>query len=95
MKNLFISLLLIATMILVSCATVSLEDQITIANEKIDLAYNENDTKDTWNLRDSADFEIRVADDVWWVPANVLGRTRYTNEQIASIVGYSRKSLSF
>lgn len=86
MKNLFISLLLIATMILVSCATVSLEDQITSAKEKIDLAYNENDTKDTWNLRDSADFEIRVADDVWWVPANVLGRTRYTNEQIASIV---------
>lgn len=86
MKNLFISLILIATMILVSCATVSLEDQITIAKEKIDLAYNENDTKDTWNLRDSADFEIRVADDVWWVPANVLGKSRYTNEQIASIV---------
>ena len=43
-------------------------------------------TKDTINLRDDADFEIEVFRNVFWIPANILGKTRYTDEDIKSIV---------
>lgn len=43
-------------------------------------------TKDTWNLRNEALFEKEVAEGVWWVPANTLGKSRYTNKQIAGFV---------
>ena len=42
--------------------------------------------RDTWNLRSNASFELEVTDGLWWVPANALGQTHYTNEQIAEIV---------
>ena len=44
---------------------------------------------DTPNLRFNADFNIEVADDVFWVPVNSLGKTKYSNEQIAAMVNLS------
>ncbi len=52
-------------------------------------AYVEGGTKDTWNLRADADFSLEVYNGVWWVPASILGQSRYTNQQIASIVSVS------
>lgn len=57
----------------------------------MELAYNEGDTQDTWNLRTDASFEVQVAEGVWWVPANTLGKSRYTNKQIAAIVNENPK----
>jgi hypothetical protein len=44
---------------------------------------------DTPNLRSAANFEIEVADGVYWIPANNLGRTRYSNAQIAAMTNLS------
>jgi hypothetical protein len=41
---------------------------------------------DTQNLRIQADFDVAVADDVFWVPVNTLGSTRYTNDEIRSLL---------
>ena len=49
-------------------------------------ATAEDSEHDTNNLRSQADYEVEVSENVWWVPANVLGATRYTNKQIASMV---------
>lgn len=43
----------------------------------------------TKNLRNNARFEVKVADGVWWVPANSLGKTRYSDEEIAEMVNLS------
>ena len=40
----------------------------------------------TDNLRHDADFEVEVADGVWWVPARALGGSRYSNREIAAMV---------
>ena len=42
--------------------------------------------KNTVNLRDKTIFEIEVFPNVFWVPANILGRTKYTDEDINSIL---------
>lgn len=42
--------------------------------------------KDTINLRNEANFEIEVYPNVFWIPANTLGYTRYTNEDINTMV---------
>lgn len=85
MKKIF--LFVIVVFLFVSC--VSLEERITEAQETLVSAYSEGDTKDTWNLRDGADFEVEVYNGVWWVPASSLGNSRYTNKQIASIVNFN------
>ena len=41
---------------------------------------------DTQNLRYAADYEVNVAENVWWVPAVALGGSDYTNAQIAAMV---------
>ena len=41
---------------------------------------------DTGNLRYQADYEVKVADGVWWVPVRCLGESRYTNREIAEMV---------
>ena len=41
---------------------------------------------DTDNLRYGADYEVEVAQDVWWVPVVSLGDSRYTNTEIAGMV---------
>ena len=41
---------------------------------------------DCMNLRDEADFEVPICKNVFWVPVNVLGRTRYTNEEIEQML---------
>lgn len=43
----------------------------------------------TDNLRYDADFEVEVADGVWWVPARALGGSRYSNREIAAMVEHS------
>ena len=42
---------------------------------------------DTENLRIHAVYEIEVFDDVYWVPVNQLGGTRYTAADIESFIG--------
>ena len=79
-----IILIAVISFLLVSC--VSLEKRIADAEMTMALSYREGDTKDTWNLRENADFEVEVYDGVWWVPAAELGKSRYTNEQIAAVV---------
>lgn len=44
---------------------------------------------DVGPLRHQADFEVEVANDVWWVPVVSLGQTRYTNTEIAQMVNLS------
>jgi hypothetical protein len=53
--------------------------------------FNENETTknklyDTINLRNEANFEVKVYDDVFWVPVNQLGKTRYTNNDIKNLL---------
>ena len=45
-----------------------------------------DETRDTQNLRYRADYEVEVADGVWWVPVRSLGESRYTNHEIAQMV---------
>lgn len=52
----------------------------------IDAIVSVAPTYDTHNLRHNAEYEIEVAEDVWWVPAVSLGATQYTNMQIAQLV---------
>ena len=86
MKLRYIILILIFSFLLCSCMTTKWEERISEAQAKMDSLSDINGSQDTWNLRHDADFEVMVADGVWWVPANTLGKSRYTNEQIASIV---------
>lgn len=44
---------------------------------------------DCYHLINDADFEIRISHDVFWVPANSLGKTRYKNCDISKFVKYS------
>ncbi len=37
-------------------------------------------------LRHDAEFQMIVSDDVWWVPVSELGKSRYTNWEIAGMV---------
>lgn len=54
--------------------------------------------KDTINLRHEADFCIEVYPHVYWVPANSLGSSRYTNDDINDLLELSpeekQKSIS-
>lgn len=73
--------------LLFSCS--SMESELAEAEKTMASAYVEGDTKDTRNLRENADFSVKVYEGVWWVPASSLGKSRYTNNQIASIVNFS------
>ena len=42
--------------------------------------------KNTMNLRNNAEFEIEISNNVFWIPANILGHTKYTDEDIKSIL---------
>ena len=44
---------------------------------------------DTDNLRHEADFSIQVSDGVWWVPVSELGKSRYTNREIADMTAHT------
>lgn len=44
---------------------------------------------DTGRYRHNAHFSLEVYPGVFWLPLNALGRTRYTNEQIATIIPLS------
>ena len=48
-----------------------------------------NTDKDIENLRHDAEFQMILADGVWWVPVSVLGTSRYTNREIAEMVEHS------
>lgn len=37
---------------------------------------------DTWNLRNDAAFEVQLSKDIYWIPFNTFGKTRYTNGDI-------------
>lgn len=38
--------------------------------------------KDIGNLRSLSNYKIKIVEDVYWVPVNVLGKSRYTNEEM-------------
>ena len=42
--------------------------------------------KDTVNLRHNNSFEIEVFKNVFWISANILGKTRYTDDDIKELV---------
>ena len=48
--------------------------------------YSADNGKDCGALRHDADFSMKVAEGVWWVPANTLGGSRYTNAQIQALL---------
>ena len=45
-----------------------------------------SELSNTWNLRSNARFEVEVYNGVYWVPANTLGKTRYTNDEITEFI---------
>lgn len=85
MKKIILCIVLIV--LLVSCS--SIESELAEAGKTMASAFVDGDTKDTWNLRENAGFSVKVYEGVWWVPASSLGKSRYTNKQIASIVNFS------
>ena len=60
-----------------------LVQRLNVSGEK---TAAENPAYDTHNLRYEADYEVEVSDGVWWVPVNTLGKSRYTNREIAGMV---------
>jgi len=40
---------------------------------------------DTINLRHRADFRIKIASNLYWVPVNILGRSRFTNFELRKL----------
>ena len=48
--------------------------------------FSKDDGKDAFTLRHSADFSVKVGEGVYWVPANTLGTSDYTNAQIQAMV---------
>lgn len=52
----------------------------------------ENKAYDIGNLRHDADYEIEVAEGVWWVPASSIGKSDYTNQQIAEMLNEKPES---
>ena len=49
------------------------------------LDYSSDPGQDLFTLRHEADFQVEVADGVYWVPVNTLGKSGYTNEQVAQL----------
>ena len=47
------------------------------------IAGDECSMRDTINLRHNAAYETQIYKNVYWVPVNVLGKTRYTNDEMA------------
>ena len=64
-------------------------ERLDALQESLPSLVTGNPDYDTDNLRYDADFTIKVSDGVWWVPANVLGTTRYTNREMAEIALHS------
>ena len=48
--------------------------------------YSGDNGKDNDTMRHDANFSVKVADGVYWVPANALGSSSYTNAQIQSML---------
>lgn len=42
--------------------------------------------KDTNNLRNDANFRVQIGKSLYWVPFNILGKTRYTNGDIKGFI---------
>ena len=49
--------------------------------------YAQDHSQDLVTLRHGADFEMEVWPGVFWVPANALGSSRYTNADISQMIG--------
>ena len=62
---------------------------VQLMNGLLPESVPESPDYDTDNLRHEARFMLQVYDGVWWVPANELGKTRYTNQEIADMAGHS------
>lgn len=58
-------------------------------NRSLSADYANDDGKDLSLLRHDAQYEIEVFDGVFWVPAVSLGESRYTNAEIAAMLGDS------
>ena len=84
--KLFHLAVIVFCVLLSSCVTRSLESRVDDAGKKMTAAFVAGDTGDTWNLRSDADYSVQLGRGVWWVPANGLGRSCYTNSQIAAVV---------
>lgn len=54
-------------------------------NPALSVDYTNDSGKDLSLLRHNADYDIKVFDGVYWVPAVSLGESRYTNAEIAAM----------
>lgn len=54
--------------------------------QQVDTTIITNNDYDTPVLKYNADFEVKVAEGVYWVPAVSLGKSRYTNAQVANML---------
>lgn len=41
------------------------------------------------HLRNDAEFETKIGKNIFWVPVNTLGKTRYTNDEIYQMITLS------
>ena len=59
--------------------------------------FTENKEKDLITLRHDANFNVKVADGIYWVPASTLGDSRYTNDKVIDMLTLtpSKKQSSF
>lgn len=44
---------------------------------------------DCMHLRNDAEFETKIGKNIFWVPVNTLGKTRYTNDEIYQMITLS------
>lgn len=42
-------------------------------------------------MRADADFNLKIIKDLYWVPVNVLGRSRYSNNEMKKIISLTPK----
>lgn len=48
---------------------------------------------DTINLRYSANYEVFISPDVYWVPYNFLGKSKYTNTEMKKLFAESKEEI--
>jgi len=62
-------------------------DELDKQNQPID--YSQDSGKDLKTLRHDASFELEVFPGIFWVPANTLGQSRFSNMDIHQMLGES------
>lgn len=64
-------------------------DMKNAVSEMPNVDYSQDQGYDLNTLRIDAHYQSEIARDVYWVPANSLGGSRYTNAEISQMIGHS------